>query len=378
MKNLRSKRITAVVILGALFFALAGIWWRAAYRQQVHLEVRSVPEISSAQIAQTSMRDLATVAIAENLDTPWATAFLPNGDILVTERPGILRQIGANSHEIGVPDVVESGEGGLMGLALHPDFSQNHQVYLYFTGQNSNRVKRFVFDGGNLTNEKVIIDNIPASAVHDGGALAFGPDGKLYVTTGDANVPQNAQNIESLSGKILRLNDDGSVPADNPFANAIWSYGHRNPQGIAWDSRGQMWEVEHGPSGASTGYDEVNLIEKGANYGWPTITGDRTADGMKSPAIQSGGNETWAPSGLAYADGVLYFAGLRGQTLYKATINNDNSLTLSRHLTGEYGRLRAANYHDGYLYISTSNRDGRGNPSAGDDRVWRIAPETLR
>lgn len=339
------------------------------------LRLRDLPETIVSQNDLSSESNI--MPVARDLDTPWAVAFVPGGDILVTERPGVLRRIGAVNETISVPGVVESSEGGLMGLALHPGFAKNHYLYLYFTDANSNSVWRFVYENGQLSSGETMLGDIPVGAVHDGGALAFGPDGKLYITTGDANVSQNAQDTNSLSGKILRINDNGSIPVDNPFANAVWSYGHRNPQGIAWDDSGRMWATEHGPSGLSTGYDEVNLIEKGANYGWPTITGNQTHAGMKSPVIQSGGSETWAPSGLAFANGNLYFAGLRGQTLYVAKINDDGSLTLDRKLSGQFGRLRAVVNHDEYLFVSTSNLDGRGSPRDGDDQILKIPPEIL-
>jgi glucose/arabinose dehydrogenase len=266
----------------------------------------------------------------------------------------------------------------LLGVAVHPSFAINHQVYLYFTteknGVLTNQVDRYELSDQKLTNKKMIIDNIPAAPTHDGGGIAFGPDDKLYITTGDARQADQAQDTGSLAGKILRLNDDGSVPSDNPFQNAVWSYGHRNPQGITWDDQGRMWAVEHGPSGErnGTGKDELNRIEKGANYGWPVSSGDEKHEGMKTPIVQSGAKETWAPSGIAYANGSLFFAGLRGQSLYEARITGDNSVELTRHFVEEYGRLRAVAVNGSYLYTSTSNRDGRGEPATSDDTILQI------
>lgn len=169
--------------------------------------------------------------------------------------------------------------------------------------------------------------------------------------------------------KILRISSDGSIPKNNPFGNAVFSYGHRNVQGIAWDSQNQLWATEHGRSGILSGFDEVNKIQKGGNYGWPIMQGDETRPGMIAPVINSGASETWAPSGMAYADGALYFAGLRGETLYSYTIS---SHTLSKHLVKTYGRLRTVVIHDSYLYILTNNTDGRGTPKENDDKIIRI------
>lgn len=319
--------------------------------------------------------------VASEISTPWAIGFLPNGDLLVTERSGQVQRIGSDGAIYAIDGVRETSEGGLLGIAIHPDFTNNGYVYLYSTtvsgGVLSNRVERYQLDGKELRGRTAILTGIPASANHDGGALAFGPDDKLYVTTGDAGNENSAQNRQSLAGKILRINDDGTAPNDNPFNNAVWSYGHRNPQGIAWDDKGRLWSTEHGPSGAQTGYDELNLIEKGMNYGWPVITGDEVQAGMKSPIAQSGDSDTWAPGGLAYADGLLYFTGLRGQTLYQAKINNDNTVSLTRHFSGQYGRLRAVVVHNDDLYFSTSNRDGRGAPASGDDHIYAVPLKDL-
>lgn len=315
--------------------------------------------------------------VARDLATPWAIAFLPSGDMLVTQREGKLTRIGGDGRTIQISGVRETSEGGLLGVAIDPDFAHNAWIYLYYTtaetGSLTNRIDRYKLADREVTDQTKIIANIPAASNHNGGAIAFGPDGNLYVTTGDAAQADLAQDTHSLAGKILRLNSDGSIPADNPYANAVWSYGHRNPQGIAWDASGHLWAVEHGPSGSDSGKDELNRVEKGANYGWPIITGDETRDGMKSPVVQSGSDDTWAPSGMAYHDGALYFAGLRGQTLYKATIDQSgNGVQLERMFTREYGRLRAVTAHDGKIYFSTSNRDGRGAPSGDDDRILRM------
>lgn len=320
--------------------------------------------------------------VAQNLNIPWEIAFLPGGDILVTERSGTLRRIGTNQKTYTVEGVHHVGEGGLLGLALHPKFAQNHLLYLYLTTSSgnglTNRVERYSYDSDRLSNKTPIIGNIPGAANHDGGRLAFGPDGLLYITTGDAGQPERAQDTSSLAGKILRLTDEGKTPSGNPFGSAVYSYGHRNPQGLAWDNNGRLWATEHGRSGIRSGLDELNLIIKGANYGWPEIEGDEQRAGMQTPVTNSGPDETWAPAGLAYWDGSLFFAGLRGESLYEAKINGNN-VSLKSHLRGDFGRLRAVVLGpDGFLYISTSNRDGRGDIREGDDQIIRLNPVIFR
>lgn len=317
--------------------------------------------------------------VAQNLDTPWAIAFLPSGDMLVPERSGQVQRIGSNGNKFQIQGVREAGEGGLLGIALAPDFDSSNQVYLYYTtdttGSVTNQVDRYTYRNDNLIDRTEIITNIPAANNHNGGSIAFGPDNKLYITTGDAQNESLAQDKNSLAGKILRINPDGSIPSDNPYSNATWSYGHRNPQGIAWDDKDHLWSVEHGPSGAETGYDELNKITRGTNYGWPVIRGDETQEGMQAPVAQSGKNETWAPGGLTYLNGTLYFAGLRGQSLYKVDISNPDDVSnanISRLFVNEYGRLRAVTAHKGHLYFSTSNRDGRGTPMPEDDKIIQV------
>ncbi len=320
--------------------------------------------------------------IAAGLSIPWTIVELPSGDLLFTERPGNLKRIGENNQTFEIEGVEHVGEGGLLGLSLHPSFEENGFIYLYLTTKTgeglTNRVERYVYNNDQLSGRQAIIKNIPGASFHDGGYIAFGPDGKLYITTGDAGNEQSAQQANSLSGKILRLNDDGSTPADNPFGNAVYSYGHRNPQGLAWDDKGQLWASEHGPSGLESGNDELNLIKKGANYGWPVIKGQQAREGMEKPIVESGSNETWAPAGLAFYNGSLYFAGLRGQSLYQAEIKEDNSVELKAHFAGDFGRLRAVfvNSKD-LLLVSTSNTDGRGSPGQSDDRIIQINPRAL-
>ncbi|MBW6442054.1 PQQ-dependent sugar dehydrogenase, partial [Patescibacteria group bacterium] len=242
--------------------------------------------------------------VATDLEIPWEIVFLPDNRILVTERPGRLTLIDENRESIEIEGVQHVGEGGLLGAVLHPDFENNNYIYIYYTtGRRDsleNMVVRYVFQNNTLTEDKVIISGIGGASYHDGGRMSFGPDGYLYIATGDAGNADSAQETDSLLGKILRLDDEGNIPEDNPFGNEVYSYGHRNPQGLAWDSEGRLWSTEHGPSGSDTGQDELNLIEAGKNYGWPLLTGDQTQDGFVSPVIQSGRNTTWAPAGTVF------------------------------------------------------------------------------
>lgn len=333
-------------------------------------------------VTQQSEKD--TEVIAENLDIPWEVGFLPfgfaqgepNNEILVTERSGTLFLI-KNRQKIPIKGVEHIGEGGLLGIALHPDFKNNKFVYLYYTySSNSdntlNRAVRYRFDGSKLTEEQVIVDAIPGALNHNGGRIKFGPDNFLYITTGDAQNPSLAQDINSLAGKILRVTDEGKPAAGNPFNNLVYSYGHRNPQGLAWDEQGRLWATEHG----AQALDELNIIEKGKNYGWPVIQGDEKQEGMVSPVVQSGVSATWAPAGAVFLDGSIFFGGLRGEALFEYKIAENS---LEKHFENRFGRIRAVVLGlDGYLYLTTSNTDGRGTPKEGDDKLIRINPKIFR
>lgn len=358
------RAIGVVVLVVAL--VLGGLTYY--YRQDL---IANIFEPTSSSVESGEIETGNIEVIADDLTTPWSIAHLPEGDMLVSQRSGQLKRLSPGGAVYEIAGVRETSEGGLLGVTLHPDFASNQLIYLYYTTDNgsglSNQVVSAELADDRLGEQQTIIDNIPAATNHNGGAIAFGPDSKLYITTGDAATAQLAQDRQSLAGKILRLNPDGSIPADNPYGNAVWSYGHRNPQGIAWDSDGRLWSVEHGPSGR----DEVNLIEEGENYGWPEISGDETKDGMRSPVVQSGDNDTWAPAQMVFADGKLYFTGLRGQALYEVS-SIDSQPQLRQYLQAEYGRLRAITSRDSALYVGTSNRDGRGSPSFGNDKILRI------
>jgi len=328
----------------------------------------------------TSEESTGPEVVADNLNIPWEIRWLPDGRMLVTERPGRLLIIGPltdaqDRQVIEVGGVVHAGEGGLLGLALHPNFTANNQIYLYLTAREGdqlvNRVERYQLEGNTLINRQVIVEGILGNSNHDGGRLDFGPDGKLYISTGDAQEQDLAQDTTSLNGKILRVNADGSNLE-------VYSYGHRNVQGLAWDSQGRLWATEHGPSGTASGFDEINLIVPGANYGWPNIQGDETQPGMITPAMQSGADDTWAPAGIVIVDNRLFFTGLRGATLYEVEISGDKLVNLKRHFSEEFGRLRALRTGpDNQLYLTTSNRDGRGAVKAGDDKIIRLSFDTV-
>lgn len=381
MKN--KSNYLGIFLLFLFITALTFFLFWEKLRSSVFAPRQAIPTNGTKlTIEQSSPQDIEVVA--QKLDIPWEIVFLQNGDLLVTERSGKLLKIGSETKVIKeIEGVKHIGEGGLLGLTLHPKFSVNNFIYLYSTTQDSNgitnRVERYKFLNDTLSERKVILEKIKGSSNHDGGRIVFGPDGYLYITTGDAENSNLAQDKNSLNGKILRIKDDGSIPEDNPFGNAVYSLGHRNPQGLAWDKDGTLWETEHGPSGIQTGNDEVNLIIKGGNYGWPTIKGDQTKDGLISPIIQSGSKDTWAPSGMAYFGGSLFFSGLRGEALYEAKIRNGNKLDLFTYFKQEFGRIRAVVLGpDGYLYLSTSNRDGRGQIREGDDKIIRINPKIFK
>jgi len=329
--------------------------------------------------------DVEHEVLADDLDVPWEVVVLEDDRYLVTERTGDLLLIeDGETHVIESFDELEDpflGEGGLLGIATHPDFAENGYLYVYQTVDREpieNTVRRFEVDFENreLTDEQTIIDGIPSGRIHNGGRIAFGPDDYLYVTTGDSANATLAQDRGSLAGKILRLNDDGSIPESNPFDSPVYSYGHRNPQGITWDDAGNLWATEHG----SDARDELNQVELGQNYGWPTITGSETAPGMESPVYHSSQYETWAPAGAAYADGSIFFAGLRGERLYEAAIDDQQVTTFVAHFSGDFGRLRAVTLGpaEEFLYLTTSNTDGRGEEGSNDDKLVRVPVGAFR
>ena len=309
--------------------------------------------------------------LAENLESPWSIAKL--GDTFyISERTGSIVTIDGEEQtrkDVQLEmELSDEAEAGLLGTVIPEDFPDTNEAYAYYSyqekGETYQRVVTIEEQNDNWVETDVLLDEIPGGAFHHGGRMEIGPDDKLYVTTGDASIPELAQERDSLAGKILRLNLDGSIPEDNPIANSyVFSYGHRNPQGLAWSPEGELFASEHG----NQAHDEINQINPGANYGWPIIEGDEMEDGMETPVIHSG-DETWAPSGIDYYEGNVYFASLRGEGLRKMDpVNETEELIVS-----DVGRVRDVLAAENGLYIITNNTDGRGNPAENDDRLLYI------
>ena len=332
--------------------------------------------------------------VAKNLWVPWSIVFADSNRILVTERNGNLRVI-ENGKLSDIPlytfgEVAPRGEGGLMGMTLDPDYINNKYIYFSYTYGNNNSVKvkivRFKDAGNTLIEEKTLLDNIRGASFHDGCRLKFGPYNKLYITTGDAGDKEDAQNINSLNGKILRINSDGTIPEDNPFPGSpVWCYGNRNPQGIAWyPGTDIMYETEHGPSGfdGPGGGDEVNIIKKGKNYGWPVVHHKMHKEGMEDPLLEF--TPAVAPAGAMFYSGNMFpefknnffFCCLRGEGIIRVLIDEkdpEKIISYDKMKEIDFGRIRdIEEAPDGSIYFCTSNRDGRGSVRGGDDKIYRI------
>jgi glucose/arabinose dehydrogenase len=355
--------------------------------QSAGTESPSPPPTTSSPVFTT--RDgvrFRVETVLSNLEVPWSLTFAPDGRLFVSERPGRVRIVNLSSSAsqlaLTLDGVYAEGEAGLLGLALDPGFAQNNFVYLYYSALSGsgpvNRIERYREVAGRLAERAVLLDGIPASNIHDGGRLKFGPDGFLYATAGDAADTSLAQDVSSLAGKFLRITPDGASAAGNRFSSPVFTYGHRNPQGFDWHpASGALWASEHGPSGN----DEINVIQSGANYGWPLVQGSGTAAGTSAPIVFY--SSTIAPSGMSFYRGQqlprltnnLFVATLRGTHLLRIVTDAGRIITQERLLDGTFGRLRdVVSGPDGYLYFCTNNRDGRGTPMAGDDRVLRIVP----
>src|SRR5215813_998438 len=362
---------------------------------------RGEGEIGAARGENGQPVQFRVETVASGLEVPWAIAFAPDRRVFVTERPGrvrVIEQGRLRPEPVATIREVESAEeSGLMDLTLHPQFESNHYLYLAYAYRGEGqrvRVVRFRETAGELAEPLVINENIPAARYHAGTRTRFGPDSKLYITTGDATQRELAQRLDSLAGKTLRLNDDGGVPPDNPFVgqqNArpeIWSYGHRNAQGIDWQPGTEaQFQTEHGPSGfdGPGGGDEVNIVERGQNYGWPLIHHLQTKQGMVTPLLEY--TPAVAPASAMFYRGEafpqfrgnLFFGALKGECLIRVTLDGWRVARQERLLQGQYGRIReVAEGTDGAIYFSTSNRDGRGAPAANDDRILRLVPASNR
>lgn len=358
------------------------------------------PTVSVKNQSPASTIALKVEPYVTGVTVPWDFAWLPDGRMLFNERDGHVRIVSKDGVLAEKPVLTlavyrQPAENGLMGLCLHPEFAKNGWVYLSYGTREDIRVVRYTFKNDALGEPKEILTGLPSGSNHAGCRVRFGPDKKLYITAGEKFQNELAQDLSSLGGKIHRVNDDGTIPADNPFNNAegkakkarpeIWTYGNRNPQGIDWQpGTGDLFETEHGPSGeagAGGGGDELNVIDKGANYGWPAIHHAKTAEGMVSPLLE------WT-SGIAPASGHFYtgdkipalkgaflVAGLKGNSL-TAVWFKGRKIEKHEVVFKGYGRLRAIGTGpDGALYVSTSNKDGRGRAAGDDDKILRITAE---
>lgn len=314
--------------------------------------------------------------VAETLRVPWSINKV-NETFYLSERTGSIVKIDNGKMErqqvLLEKPLAKAAEAGLLGFVLDPQFTDNQKAFAYYTyedGQGQfNRVVVLQLDGNKWSEERILLDRIPSAAYHHGGRLKIGPDSKLYITTGDASAPELSQDLNSLNGKILRMNLDGSIPADNPFQNSyVYSYGHRNPQGLVWVGD-TLYATEHGQSA----HDEVNRIKAGANYGWPVIQGDAEKAGMETPLFHSG-EETWAPSGMTAHNGKLYVATLRGNAVREFDLERKMTSPI---ITG-LGRIRDVFIDGEYLYFVSNNTDGRGNPDEKDDKLYRVVLTNLK
>ena len=338
----------------------------------------SVPDVPLMELASAT-------PVATQLAAPWGVARLPDGTVLVTLRDEarlvVVNLTTGETTPVTGPGAshlesttLHGGEGGLLGVAISPKFSEDSAVFMYRSTADGNEVVRAELDGANLGDVTTVLDGIPGASNHNGGALRFGPDRALYIGTGDAGKGGLAQDIASLAGKILRVNPDGSIPVDNPLPGTpLWSLGHRNVQGLDWDAQGRMYASEFG---AST-LDELNLITRGGNYGWPEVEGPGgIAAGFLDPLV-SWPTKVASPSGLAVTSDAIYLAGLRGERLWRvplAQVVSGSPVKPQALVTGEYGRLRAVVVLPGEdLLIMTNNTDGRGDPGPDDDQLSRLA-----
>jgi glucose/arabinose dehydrogenase len=312
--------------------------------------------------------------VVHDIAVPWGITFLPDGEALVGARDSgtVYRVSEGSKQEVGTLDVRsridEGGETGLLGLALHPQFATNGLLYAYLSTDDDNRIVRMTYDGSLLGTPEPILTGIATSTHHNGGGLVFGPDGLLYASTGDAEDSGSAQDTGSVNGKVLRMTDAGKVPDGNPFDNLVWSYGHRNVEGITFDGQGRLWAAEFGDKGA----DELNLIRPGKNYGWPDVEGSDGKGGYADPLAEWPVDQC-SPSGVATAAGRAWLGALQGECVWSVVLDGPDAGRARQHLAGEHGRIRTVvAASDGSLWVTTSNRDGRTDPRPSDDRILRV------
>jgi len=328
--------------------------------------------------AKGSVKVLRTVT--EDLDTPWGLAPLPEGGLLVSSRDkGTITRVdektGKKTVMGEVPGVAPAGEGGLLGIALSPDYASDHMIYAYFTTASDNRIVRMLYDekkppGEQLGAPDTIFKGIPKGMIHNGGRIAFGPDKMLYAGAGETGDRELAQDKKALGGKILRMTPDGEPAPGNPFGDSVvYSYGHRNVQGLAWDDKQRLWASEFGQDT----WDELNQIKPGDNYGWPVVEGKSDNPKYHNPIAQWPTDDA-SPSGIAYAEGSIWMAGLKGERLWRIPLNGTKaSAAPEAFLKGKYGRLRTVVSAGGdKLWLATSETDGRGSPEKGDDRILEV------
>ena len=333
-----------------------------------------VPTTTSTTSAEPSGPPQVVGTVARDLEVPWGIGFLPDGSALVTERDSgrVLQIADRRVATVGRIDQTHAeGESGLLGLAVSPSYAEDKRVFVYASTDDDNRVLRMTFDHGRLGTPTAILTGIPRGFIHDGGRLAFGPDGDLYVSTGETGNGALAQRTDTTAGKILRITQDGRPAPGNPDPGSpVWTLGHRNVQGLAFDDHGHLWASEFGQDA----WDELNLIEKGTNYGWPEVEGKGDLPQFRNPQVVWRTSEA-SPSGLAFLDGRLWLASLRGERLWRIDVDGRRAEHPADFFVGRYGRMRTVVVApDGNLWVTTSNRDGRGDPAPGDDRILLVRP----
>jgi len=376
------RRLTPAILLVAVALAGCGGNGSADHPSPAGTDTASAstspaPRRSTAASSTGSPKVIGT--IATGLSVPWGVAFLPDGSALVTERDtGRVLHLTGSGDQWKVDVVghiaehsVSGGESGLLGVAVSPSYDTDHRVFFYVSTSSDNRVVRTTYRDGHLGTIEPVLTGIPMGIHHDGGRLAFGPDGYLYVSTGESGVESLAQDKSSLGGKILRITQSGKRAPGDPWPDSpVWSWGHRNIQGLVFDPAGRLWASEFG----DREYDELNLIREGGNYGWPYVQGRSNNPAYVNPAVQWPTEEA-SPSGLALAGGSFWLAALRGERLWRVPVHGRTTGTPKAYFIGRYGRMRTVvTTPDGNLWLTTSNRDGRGEPKAGDDRILLVRP----